>query len=97
MLITLVAKAFGALPGPVVELAGLIGPMAVAVAGASTTFVRLFGRGGASLGSVVLVILGNSTNGGSASVSRADPLRSSGSSGGRRWRRSSARAVHGRC
>lgn len=63
--ITLIGKAFGALPGPSAELAGVIALMAIAAGSASMAFVRLLGGAGVSLGSVVLLVLGNSTSGGS--------------------------------
>lgn len=65
ILITLVAKAFGALPGSFIGVAGVIALMAAATAGASMMFVRLLGGAGVSIGSVVLLVLGNSTSGGS--------------------------------
>ena len=65
ILLTLVAKAFGALPGPFIGVAGVIALIAAATAGASMMFVRLLGGAGVSLGSVVLLVLGNSTSGGS--------------------------------
>ena len=48
-----------------VLLAGGIALMAAAAAGASMMFVRVLGGAGVSLGSVVLLVLGNSTSGGS--------------------------------
>jgi hypothetical protein len=64
-LITLVAKSYDALPGPAVGLAAVIGLLAVAIGGASMTLVQLLGGAGVSLGAVLLLILGNSTSGGS--------------------------------
>jgi hypothetical protein len=65
LLITLIAKAFGAIPGPLLGLAGVIALMAMASGGAAMSFVRLFGGAGVTLGSIVLLVLGNSTSGGS--------------------------------
>lgn len=65
ILITLVAESFSALPGPFLAVAGVIALMAAAAASASMMFVRLLGGAGVSLGSVVLLVLGNSTSGGS--------------------------------
>jgi hypothetical protein len=64
-LITLVAKSYDALPGPSLGLAALVGLLAVAIGGASMTLVRLLGGAGVVLGAVLLLILGNSTSGGS--------------------------------
>ncbi|GAA2254180.1 membrane protein [Streptomyces ruber] len=55
---------FAALPGPFLGIAGVIALMAAAVGGATMVFMRLFGPAGMSLASVVLLILGNSTSGG---------------------------------
>jgi len=65
VLITLIVKAFGAVPGPFVGLASVTGLMAMAAAAASMTLVRLLGAAGVGLASVVLLVLGNSTSGGS--------------------------------
>ncbi|MFH8798112.1 ABC transporter permease [Streptomyces sp. NPDC017936] len=56
--------AFGALPGPFLGTAGVIALMAAAVGSATMVFMRLFGPVGMPLASVVLLILGNSTSGG---------------------------------
>ncbi|MFV2118629.1 ABC transporter permease [Streptomyces sp. Act-28] len=55
---------FAALPGPFLGIAGIIALMAAAVGSATMAFMRLFGPAGMSLASVVLLILGNSTSGG---------------------------------
>ena len=62
-LIVLIAKAFGAMPGPYAALAAVIALMAIA-AGAASTLIRLLGAAGVSVSSVVLLVLGNSTSGG---------------------------------
>lgn len=64
-LVTLVAQAFDAISGPPVAIAAVFALMAIAAGGASMTFVRLLGGAGVSLGSVVLLVLGNATSGGS--------------------------------
>jgi hypothetical protein len=64
ILIALIAKAFSAVPGPFLELAGVIALMAMAAGGFSMSFVRVFGGAGASLAAVILLVLGNSTSGG---------------------------------
>jgi hypothetical protein len=64
LLIALVAKAFSAIPGPYLMLAAVIALMAAAAGGISMTLVRYLGNAGISLGSVVLLVLGNSTGGG---------------------------------
>jgi len=66
-------KAYGALPGPFLGLAAVIALMAVRVAGASMAFVRLLGGVGVSLGAVVLLVLGNSTSGGSLPPGTSSP------------------------
>jgi hypothetical protein len=63
-LAVLIAKAFGAMPGPYAALAAVIALMAIAAGAASMTLIRLLGGAGVSVGAVVLVILGNSTSGG---------------------------------
>jgi hypothetical protein len=73
VLITLIAKSFGAMPGPFPALAGVIALMATASAAASMASVRLLGRAGVPLASVVLLILGNSTSGGSLPTSFLPP------------------------
>lgn len=65
VLVTVVAKGFDALPGPSASLAAIFALMAIAAGGASMTFVRWLGGAGVSLGSVVLLVLGNATSGGS--------------------------------
>jgi hypothetical protein len=66
LLIALIAKAFSAVPGPFLGLAGVIALMAMAAGGFSMSFVRIFGGAGASLAAVILLVLGNSTSGGVA-------------------------------
>jgi hypothetical protein len=66
LLITSIAKAFSAVPGPFFGLAGVIALMAMAAGGFSMAFVRIFGGAGASLAAVILLVLGNSTSGGVA-------------------------------
>ncbi len=63
-LIVLIAKAFGAMPGPYAALAAVIALMAIAAGAASMTLIRLLGAAGVSVSSVVLLVLGNSTSGG---------------------------------
>lgn len=63
-LVVLIAKAFGAMPGPYAALAAVIVLIAIAAGAASMTMIRLLGRAGVSVSAVVLVILGNSTSGG---------------------------------
>ncbi|MET9659036.1 ABC transporter permease [Streptomyces sp. NPDC006510] len=55
---------FAALPGPFLGIAGIIALMAAAVGGTTMVFMRLFGKAGMSLASVVLLTFGNSTSGG---------------------------------
>ncbi|MFG2725650.1 ABC transporter permease [Streptomyces canus] len=55
---------FDALPGPFLGLAGVIALMGAAVGSATMAMMRLFGRAGLPLASVVLLTLGNSTSGG---------------------------------
>lgn len=55
---------FAALPGAFLGIAGVIALLATAVGGATMVFMRLVGQAGMSLASVVLLILGNSTSGG---------------------------------
>lgn len=55
---------FAALPGSFLGIAGVIALMAAAVGSATMVFMRLFGKAGMSLASVVLLTLGNSTSGG---------------------------------
>jgi hypothetical protein len=64
VLMTSIAKAFGAVPGSPVALAGVIILLAVASGGFVMALVRLLGPLGASLASVVLLVFGNSTSGG---------------------------------
>lgn len=62
--VVLIAKAFGAVPGPYAALAAVIALMAIAAGGASMTLIRLLGAPGVGVGAVLLVVLGNSTSGG---------------------------------
>lgn len=55
---------FGALPGPFIGIAGLVALMGAAVGSATMAIMRLFGRAGLPLASVILLTLGNSTSGG---------------------------------
>ncbi|MDX3452857.1 ABC transporter permease [Streptomyces sp. ME02-8801-2C] len=55
---------FGALPGPFLGIAGLVALMGAAVGSATMAIMRLFGRAGLPLASVILLTLGNSTSGG---------------------------------
>lgn len=55
---------FDALPGSFLGIAGIVALMAAAVGGTTMAFMRLFGKAGMSLASVVLLILGNATSGG---------------------------------
>ncbi|MFC3577481.1 hypothetical protein ACFOZ0_30275 [Streptomyces yaanensis] len=55
---------FAALPGSFLGIAGVTALMAAAVGGATMVFMRLVGRAGMSLASVVLLTFGNSTSGG---------------------------------
>ncbi|WP_432182408.1 ABC transporter permease [Streptomyces sp. NBC_00063] len=55
---------FAALPGPFVGIAGVIALMAAAVGGTTMAFMRLFGKAGMSLSSVILLTFGNATSGG---------------------------------
>jgi hypothetical protein len=64
ILITLVAKAFSAVPGSFLGLAAVITLMAVAAGGFSMSLVRVLGGPGASLAAIILLVLGNSTSGG---------------------------------
>ncbi|MFB7651580.1 MULTISPECIES: ABC transporter permease [unclassified Streptomyces] len=55
---------FEALPGPFVGIAGVVALIAAAVGGTTMAFMRLFGKAGMSLASVVLLTFGNATSGG---------------------------------
>ncbi|GAA4811022.1 ABC transporter permease [Streptomyces ziwulingensis] len=55
---------FAALPGSFLGLAGVIALMAAAVGGTTMAFMRLFGKAGMSLASVILLTFGNATSGG---------------------------------
>ncbi|MFI9208340.1 ABC transporter permease [Streptomyces sp. NPDC053253] len=55
---------FAALPGPFLGVAGVTALMAAAIGSATMVFLRLFGRAGMPLASVVLLIFGNATSGG---------------------------------
>ncbi|MFB7091411.1 ABC transporter permease [Streptomyces sp. NPDC056296] len=55
---------FAALPGPFLGIAGVVALIAAAVGGTTMAFMRLFGRAGMSLASVVLLTFGNATSGG---------------------------------
>ncbi|WP_147481215.1 hypothetical protein [Streptomyces shenzhenensis] len=56
--------AFAALPGPFLGIAGIVALMAAAVGGATMLCMRLFGKAGMSVASVVLLTFGNATSGG---------------------------------
>ncbi|WP_434593954.1 ABC transporter permease [Streptomyces sp. A5-4] len=55
---------FEAMPGPFLGIAGLVALMAAAIGGTTMAFMRLFGKAGMSLASVVLLTFGNATSGG---------------------------------
>lgn len=55
---------FDALPGSFLGIAGIVALMAAAVGGTTMAFMRLFGKAGMSLASVVLLTFGNATSGG---------------------------------
>ncbi|MFF7334975.1 ABC transporter permease [Streptomyces sp. NPDC090306] len=55
---------FAALPGPFLGIAVIVALIAAAVGGTTMAFVRLFGKAGMSLASVVLLTFGNATSGG---------------------------------
>jgi hypothetical protein len=60
--------AFGALPGPFLGVAGIVALMAAAVGGATMLSMRVFGKAGMSVASVVLLTFGNATSGGTLPV-----------------------------
>ncbi|WP_018546936.1 ABC transporter permease [Streptomyces sp. LaPpAH-108] len=66
ILVTAIAgdPGFGALPGPFPLLALVVALMGVAVGATTMALLRLFGSAGVSIASVLLLILGNSTSGG---------------------------------
>jgi hypothetical protein len=64
VLMTFIAKVFGAVPGSPVALAGVIILLAVAAGAFVLALVRLLGPLGASLAAIVLLAFGNSTGGG---------------------------------
>ncbi|GAA3311203.1 hypothetical protein GCM10020295_80280 [Streptomyces cinereospinus] len=55
---------FAALPGSFLGIAGVVALMAAAVGGTTMAFMRLFGKAGMSLASIVLLTFGNATSGG---------------------------------
>ncbi|MFF3877847.1 ABC transporter permease [Streptomyces sp. NPDC001978] len=57
-------SAFGAIPGPVLGIAGIVALMSGAVAAATVLLIRLFGPLGVPLGSIFMLVMGNATSGG---------------------------------
>lgn len=55
---------FGALPGPFLPMALVVALMGVAVGATTMALLRLFGSAGVSIASILLLILGNSSSGG---------------------------------
>ncbi|WP_329459749.1 ABC transporter permease [Streptomyces sp. NBC_01497] len=56
--------AFGAVPGPFLEVAVVVALMATAAGGATMALMRLFGPAGVMLSTIMLLIFGNATCGG---------------------------------
>ncbi|WP_435223168.1 ABC transporter permease [Streptomyces sp. Tue6028] len=56
--------AFGAIPGPVLGIAGIVTLMSGAVAAGTVLLIRLFGPLGVPLGSIFMLVMGNATSGG---------------------------------
>ncbi|MGI5499692.1 hypothetical protein [Lentzea sp. CA-135723] len=68
VLVALISSGLNALPGNVAVLALVIGLVATAVAAATVTIIRLAGPVGTTISSVLLLILGNATGGGTLPV-----------------------------
>ncbi|MEU6244019.1 ABC transporter permease [Streptomyces sp. NPDC047024] len=66
VLVTTIAGStgFGALPGPFLPLALVVALMGVAVGATTMALLQLFGSAGVSIASILLLILGNSSSGG---------------------------------
>ncbi|MFD4668144.1 hypothetical protein ACFWNN_00335 [Lentzea sp. NPDC058450] len=68
VLVALISSGLNALPGNVVLLALVVALVATAVAAATVTIIRLAGPVGTTISSVLLLILGNATGGGTLPV-----------------------------